>query len=372
MEEVTHEEEDAPVEPAATNVIDVRFRVPGRARAFDTARVEVRPQDLVVVESDRGPELGEVMAPPRPRWPDEENTKLPRVLRVADDNDIRRADHNRLQERAAEKHFNERVRALRIRAKLSRVDYRFDGGKAVFYFVGEDRLDARGLARDLAQKLHTRVEMRQLGPRDATRMVGGIGPCGRELCCSSWMRDFGPVSIKMAKAQDLSLNPSKLAGMCGRLKCCLRYEYDTYLSLRRSLPKQGKKVKTVKGDGVVRRQVLLKQAVLVERDEDGEIVECSLEDLVERRPDSEPDPTGDPQQSAAPGAAPDAGPDAGSDAAADAPAKEAREQPRRREPRRRRGPRSPKGSRQQDAKSEKKSEPKGEEKPDTTKPETND
>lgn len=285
MEDVTPEEEAVAPETPPANVVDVRFRVPGRARAFDASRIEAKAQDLVVVESDRGPELGEVMGPARPRWPDEAKSKLPRVLRLAEANDIRRADHNRLQERAAEQHFNERAKTLKIRAKLSRVDYRFDGGKAVFYFVGDDRLDARGLARDLAQKLHTRVEMRQLGPRDATRMIGGIGPCGRELCCSSWLRDFGPVSIKMAKAQDLSLNPSKLAGMCGRLKCCLRYEYDTYLSLRRSLPKAGKKVKTVKGNGVVVRQVLLKQAVLVEREEDGEVVECSLEELVERRPE---------------------------------------------------------------------------------------
>ncbi|MDG2307926.1 MAG: regulatory iron-sulfur-containing complex subunit RicT [Candidatus Binatia bacterium] len=281
MEE-THEQEAPEVAPTA-DVVDVRFRVPGRARAFDATRVETRAQDLVVVETDRGPELGEVMAPARPRWPNEAKTKLPRVLRTADANDIKRADHNRLQERAAEQHFAEQARALKIRAKLSRVDYRFDGGKAVFYFIGDDRLDARGLARDLAQKLHTRVEMRQLGPRDATRIVGGIGPCGRELCCSSWMRDFGPVSIKMAKAQDLSMNPSKLAGMCGRLKCCLRYEYDTYLTLRRSLPRIGKKVKSIKGNGVIVRQVLLKQSVQIEL-EDGEVVECSLEELVERRP----------------------------------------------------------------------------------------
>ncbi len=283
MEEA-NEENVAQAAPPAT-VVDVRFRVPGRARAYDASRVPASPQDLVVVETDRGPELGEVMAAARPRWPDEAKAKLPRILRLADSNDLRRADHNRLQERAAEQHFAQRARELSLRVKLSRVDYRFDGGKAVFYFVGDDRLDARGLARDLAQKLHTRVEMRQLGPRDATRMVGGIGPCGRELCCSSWLRDFGPVSIKMAKAQDLSLNPSKLAGMCGRLKCCLRYEYDSYLALRRTLPKIGKKVKSVKGNGVVVRQSLLKQCVIVERDEDGERVECSLEELVERRPE---------------------------------------------------------------------------------------
>jgi len=276
--------EEPQVDTPPAHVVDVRFRVPGRARAFDAGRVRVRDQDLVVVESDRGPELGEIMAPPRPRWPDEASARLPRVLRVAGADDIRRADYNRLQERRAGEFFTERVHALHIRAKLSRVDYRFDGGKAVFYFASDDRVDVRTLARDLAQKLHTRVEMRQLGPRDSTRLVGGIGPCGRVLCCSSWMRSFGPVSIKMAKAQDLSLKPSKLAGMCGRLKCCLRYEYDTYLSLRRSLPRVGKKVSCIQGKGVVVKQILLKQHVLVELEDDGEVVECSLEELVEKRP----------------------------------------------------------------------------------------
>ncbi len=281
MEEIIEESTQESTPPA--DVVDVRFRVPGRARAFATKGADLRRNDLVVVESERGPELGEVVGPPRQRWPDERETRLPRILRIASDDDIRRADHNRLQERAAERQFVERARALKIPAKLSRVDYRFDGGKAVFYFVGPDRLDARGLARDLAQKLHTRVEMRQLGPRDSSRLVGGIGPCGRELCCSSWLREFGPVSIKMAKAQDLSLNPAKLAGMCGRLKCCLRYEYDTYVQLKKSLPRMGRKVESIHGKGVVVRQVLLKQCVLVELEEDGEVVECSLEDLVEKR-----------------------------------------------------------------------------------------
>jgi cell fate regulator YaaT (PSP1 superfamily) len=129
--------------------------------------------------------------------------------------------------------------------------------------------------------------MRQIGARDETRLIGGLGPCGRELCCSSWLREFDAVSIKMAKAQDLSLNPSKLAGMCGRLKCCLRYEYDTYLALRRDLPKVGKHVQTIKGNGEVIRQIVLKQRVVVQLDEDGTLAECTLEDLVERKPDAE-------------------------------------------------------------------------------------
>ena len=289
MEE-TPKEEHPETREERRNVIDVRFQVPGRARAFECSgiRDHLRQGDLVIVDSNRGPELGEVMAIPRERWETEVRTKMPRVLRIASSEDLRRADHNRAQETSAAKAFHELARRQKIRAKLNRVDYRFDGGKAVFYFLAEDRLDSRTLARDLAQKLHTRVEMRQLGPRDATRMIGGIGPCGRELCCSSWLREFGPVSIKMAKAQGLSLHSSKLAGMCGRLKCCLRYEYDTYVELRRDLPRVGKKVTSIQGSGVVVRQILLKQCVLVELDDDGDVVECSLEDLVEKKPEGQP------------------------------------------------------------------------------------
>ena len=273
--------------PILADVVDVRFRVVGRAGGFDVGSLRICAHDTVVVDTDRGPELGEVVGAPRPRWPTEEGGKLPRVVRVADEHDLRRADHNRLQESTARDLFLDRARQLGLRLKLVRVDYRFDGGKAVFYFMSEQRVDFRHLVRDLAQALHTRVEMRQIGDRDETRLVGGVGPCGRELCCNSWLREFDAVSIKMAKAQDLSLNPSKLAGMCGRLKCCLRYEYETYVSLRRSLPRVGRMVQTVKGDGEVVKQILLKQRVLVRRTEDDVVVECSLEDLVERRPDAD-------------------------------------------------------------------------------------
>lgn len=287
-------ETDLPQEPDAgaaapeplRDVVDVRFRVAGRAGAYDAGSLDLAMHDLVVVQTERGPELGEVTGHPRPRWPNED-VRLPRVLRLADERDLSRADHNRAQERRAQGAFASLAARHKLDAKLIRVDYRFDGGKAVFYFMAGSRIDFRGLVRDLAQSLHTRIEMRQIGDRDETRLIGGVGPCGRELCCSSWLREFAAVSVKMAKEQDLSLNPSKLAGMCGRLKCCLRYEYDTYLSLRRGLPGIGKKVKSVKGDGEIVKHLTLKQHVLLRRDEDGLVVECSLEDLVERRPDAE-------------------------------------------------------------------------------------
>lgn len=278
----TTDEDVAPLPPC--DVVDVRFRVAGRAGAYAVGGLDLAINDVVVVQTERGPELGEVIGPPRARWDVEHGASLPRVMRKADGRDLSRADHNRAQEQRAHGAFAQLAQRHRLDAKLIRVDYRFDGGKAVFYFMSESRIDFRGLVRDLAQALHTRIEMRQIGARDETRLIGGVGPCGRELCCSSWLREFAAVSVKMAKEQDLSLNPSKLAGMCGRLKCCLRYEYDTYLSLRRSLPGVGKKVKSVKGDGEVVKHLTLKQHVLLRRDEDGLIVECSLEDLVERRP----------------------------------------------------------------------------------------
>lgn len=286
--DLPQESAEAPSAPEASrSVVDVRFRVAGRAGAYEAGALPLAMHDLVVVQTERGPELGEVIGPPRVRWPNELDQRLPRVLRRADDRDLTRADHNRAQERRAYGAFASLADKHKLDAKLIRVDYRFDGGKAVFYFMAASRIDFRALVRDLAQALHTRIEMRQIGDRDETRLIGGIGPCGRELCCSSWLREFAAVSVKMAKEQDLSLNPSKLAGMCGRLKCCLRYEYDTYLSLRRGLPGIGKKVKSVKGDGEVVKHLTLKQHVLLRRDEDGLVVECSLEDLVERRPDAE-------------------------------------------------------------------------------------
>ena len=144
----------------------------------------------------------------------------------------------------------------------------------------EDRVDFRGLVNELGELLHTRVDMKSIGARDETKATGGVGPCGRELCCSSWLQEFQAISVKMAKEQGLSLNPSKLAGMCGRLKCCLRYEFQTYAELKRTLPAVGARVESVKGDGVVVRQNILKQTVVVRRAEDNVEVETNLDDLV--------------------------------------------------------------------------------------------
>jgi cell fate regulator YaaT (PSP1 superfamily) len=239
--------------------------------------------DRVLVEAESGTRLGTIEIPPhRPAHTLDLGTLKP-ILRIANDHDFRIEEDTISREIQAERLCVSRIHERNLSMKLVSVDYTTDGRKAVFYFVAEHRVDFRELVRDLANTLRVRVEMKQIGARDETKVTGGIGPCGRELCCSSFLRDFDAVTVKMARDQGLALNPSRLAGMCGRLKCCLKYEYATYLDLKRHLPNAGKRVESVKGDGKVLRQNVLKQTVLLQLDGDGGMVEVSLEDLVAKR-----------------------------------------------------------------------------------------
>jgi cell fate regulator YaaT (PSP1 superfamily) len=269
-----------PAHPA--RVTGVKFKTAGKIYEFDSGALILGVGDLVVVETDRGAAIGTVVTPPVPAT----RAGVPRpqkVLRKADQRDLARQELNAQKEHEAHRLCLTRIRDRRMSMKLVKVDYLFDAGKAVFYFCAEGRVDFREIVRDLAQSLHTRIEMKQIGARDETKLIGGIGPCGRELCCATWLRELQAVSVKMAKEQGLSLNPSKLSGMCGRLKCCLRYEYDTYLELRHDLPRVGAHVISLKGDGEVVRQNVLKQTAIVRRADDGVEVEVTLEDLVEKR-----------------------------------------------------------------------------------------
>jgi cell fate regulator YaaT (PSP1 superfamily) len=269
--------------PAPPAVVGVQFQPAGVVHEYDGGGLELARGERVVVEVQRATALATVArtsyAPAVPV------THPPRVLRRADEHDLAREDENRVREDEAFRLCLGRIRARQMSMKLVRVEILLDGSKAVFYFCAEGRVDFRELVRDLAQGLRTRIEMRQIGARDETKMLGGVGPCGRELCCSTWLREFQAVSVRMAKEQGLSLNPSKLSGMCGRLKCCLRYEYETYVELRRGLPKVGARVTSLKGDGVVVRHDVLKQTTFVRRADDGVEVEVTLEDLVEKRAD---------------------------------------------------------------------------------------
>jgi cell fate regulator YaaT (PSP1 superfamily) len=276
-------QEDSPQgspSPATVSVVDVQFRDAGKLHRYDAGTLPLERGDRVLVPIERGSGLATVTAAPRRVPTTDVRENLPRVLKKADQRELGREQANLKRGAEAQQICLHRVRERRMPMKLIKAEPSYDGSKITFYFFSESRIDFRDLVRDLAQSLHTRIEMKQIGNRDETKIIGGVGPCGRELCCSSWLREFSAVSVKMAKEQGLSLNPSKLAGMCGRLKCCLRYEYATYVELGRALPALGKKVSSVKGDGVVSRQNVLKQTVVI-RDEDGTEVEATLEDLVE-------------------------------------------------------------------------------------------
>lgn len=270
--------------PSLPKIVAVSLQQTGHLYNFLAGDRELRRGERVLVESEAGARVGTVEIEPHEPAQTIDLSALRPIIRMASDHDFYLEQENISREANARRLCVERIRERRVQMKLVSADYTFDGRKVTFYFVAEGRVDFRDLVRDLANTLRVRVEMKQIGARDETKVTGGIGPCGRELCCSSWLRDFEAVTVKMAREQGLALNPSRLAGMCGRLKCCLRYEYATYVELKRALPNLGKRVQCVKGDGKVVRQNILKQTVLIQREEDGGVVEVTLEDLVASRP----------------------------------------------------------------------------------------
>src|SRR5271156_1592865 len=265
------------------HIVGVSLQPVGHITTYLCDGLDLKRGDRVVVEADNGLCFASVEIAPREAAATLDLSLFKRVVRIADDHDRRVEEENRYREQEAKRICVDGIRQRDLEMKLVNVNLTYDGRKAVFYFVAEKRIDFRTLVRDLATALRIRVEMQQIGARDETKVTGGIGPCGRELCCSSWLRDFEAVTVKMAREQGLALNPSRLAGMCGRLKCCLRYEYATYVELKRGLPAVGKRIESVKGDGKVLRQNILKQTVLIQTDEDGGVVEVTLDDVVDRR-----------------------------------------------------------------------------------------
>jgi cell fate regulator YaaT (PSP1 superfamily) len=281
-------------QPESPRIVAISLQPTGHLYSFLSSGLVLKRGDRVIIESDIGTRIGTVEIEPHEPALTLDLTQLKPVIRLAEEHDLRVEEDLLSRETYAERLCAERIRQRELPMKLVTVDYNLEGRKAVFYFSADNRIDFRELVRDLAQALRVRVEMKQIGHRDETKVVGAVGPCGRELCCSSWLRDFDSVTVKMAREQGLALNPSRLAGMCGRLKCCLRYEYATYIELKRTLPNAGKRVESVKGNGKVLRQNILKQTVLIQLEEDGGVVEASLADLVDSRgtlreePDSEP------------------------------------------------------------------------------------
>lgn len=234
-----------------TTVIGVRFKKAGKVYYFDPGEVWPKAGDQVVVETSRGVELGEVIAGAREVDDDQIVSPLKKVIRVATPEDVRRAEFNQNREQEARRVCHERIQHHKLEMKLVDVEYTFDGSKIIFYFTANGRVDFRELVKDLASVFKMRIELRQIGVRDEAKMLGGLGSCGRPICCGAFLGDFQPVSIKMAKEQNLSLNPTKISGQCGRLMCCLKYEQDHYEAALKRLPRVGREGMTPDGPGTI-------------------------------------------------------------------------------------------------------------------------
>ena len=230
-----------------TEVISVKFKDGGRAYYFDPCGIKVNIGDSVIVETQNGVEFGTVSAPNCEVEDDSIVQPLRKTLRIANERDFKKLDENRKKEGEAFGVCEEMIAGLKLDMKLVSVEYSFDSNKIVFFFTSDGRVDFRELVKNLASHFHTRIELRQIGVRDEAKMLGGIGICGQPYCCKRFLNDFQPVSIKMAKEQGLSLNPTKISGSCGRLMCCLNYEQDAYEYLNSFTPNVGATVKTAEG-----------------------------------------------------------------------------------------------------------------------------
>lgn len=233
------------------NIIGVRFKKPGKIYFFDPDGIEIEQGKHVIVETAMGKEYGEVAIANR-TIPDDKLVKpLKKIIRVATNKDRKQHEENKEKEKEALKICEKKVKEHGLDMKLTDVEYKFDRSKLLFFFKADGRIDFRDLVKDLASIFKTRIELRQIGVRDEAKTIGGLGPCGRKLCCSSWLGDFQPVSIKMAKDQSLSLNPTKISGICGRLFCCLKYEHDVYAEAIDAMPVVGALVKVDEAKGKV-------------------------------------------------------------------------------------------------------------------------
>ncbi|SNS45521.1 Cell fate regulator YaaT, PSP1 superfamily (controls sporulation, competence, biofilm development) [Anaerovirgula multivorans] len=241
-------------------VVGVRFKKAGKIYYFNPGEVEIKKNDYVIVETARGIEFGEVVVGPKDVSEEDIVAPLKDVIRTVTEEDRQRHKENKIKEKEALEVCLEKITEHQLEMKLIDVEYTFDNNKVIFYFTADGRVDFRELVKDLASIFKTRIELRQIGVRDESKMLGGIGTCGKSLCCSTWLGDFEPVSIKMAKEQSLSLNPTKISGICGRLFCCLKYEYDMYQEILDKLPGIGSIVLTPDGEGtVIETNVLLEK-----------------------------------------------------------------------------------------------------------------
>lgn len=262
-------------------VIGVRFKKAGKIYYFDPDICHIYPECYVIVETVRGIEFGKVVVPSK--QVEEEDVVLPlkKVIRVADEGDKRSVIENHEHADKAFRACTDKIVEHRLEMNLVEVEYTFDRNKIIFYFTADGRVDFRNLVKDLASMFKTRIELRQIGVRDEAKMLGGIGPCGRMLCCSTFLGDFEPVSIKMAKDQNLSLNPAKISGLCGRLMCCLKYENDDYEAAKHELPDMGQAIETSFGKGKVVGLNMLERLIQIEIPDKEHVIEYTLDELID-------------------------------------------------------------------------------------------
>lgn len=252
-----------------SNIVGVKFRKPGKIYFFDSGKLNINKNQNVIVETSLGEEFGTVVVCSKKINPEKKINELKKVIRIATKDDIESYETFKSKEQEAFKICEEKIKKHNLNMHLTEAEYKFDGSKILFYFTAEGRIDFRELVKDLASVFRTRIELRQIGVRDEIRRIGGNGICGRELCCCSFLGNFDTVSIKMAKEQNIALNPSKISGSCGRLMCCLKYEQEVYEEKLKRLPKVGSIVKVPEGKGTVENVETLKEVVKVKL-KDGE------------------------------------------------------------------------------------------------------
>ncbi len=268
-------------------IVGIQFKNNGKVYDFDSGHFVLKKGDKVVVVTEEGPAVGCVCTEPQNRAAEGPKRSLKKIFRLATKQELERYDRNCALEESVYKYCLAKIKGRSIPMCLVSVERRFDGSKIMVYFTADGRVDFRELVKDLVQKFRTRIEMRQIGIRHQAKMVGGLGTCGRPLCCSSFLNSFAPVTIKMAKEQNLSLNPTKISGMCGRLMCCLTYEHKYYEQIKKGLPKVGRKVRTKDGEVRVIRQNVLKETLTVIL-KSGDEIEIKAQDILSYVPQENP------------------------------------------------------------------------------------
>jgi cell fate regulator YaaT (PSP1 superfamily) len=266
-------------EPIMETMRSIKLRKQRRIFDCDAGELRLNIGDKIIVETESGQQLGVVVARPAHRCCAASSSPAAnKVLRKAEQIDIRQEELNILKEREYAQVCRKKIVEYNLPMKLINVEIVPDGSKIIFFFTAENRVDFRSLVKELAADLRTRIEMRQIGARNEAQILGGIGCCGRELCCTSFLHQFCPVTIKMTKEQGLALDPAKISGVCGRLMCCLSYEYETYAELKKNLPKIGKRITTSQGTGKIRQVNVITQKILIEM-EDGHIIEMNADEF---------------------------------------------------------------------------------------------